>query len=557
MAFSISYIYQLVDKYTKPIDKIVHKTVKLERKINKSQKALKKFSTQATTAQNALSTVAIGAAALFPVKQAITFEAVMADVKKVIDLTDDQAKTLKKSIMKNSLAMGRLPADIARIAEAGGRLKIPIDKMDQFIGVVSRTSVAFDMLEATAGDSIASLRNKLKLTIDETESLMDAINFLADNTAAKGGNMIEVIARTAGVMSTIKMPKAFIAGWAAFADQVEVTPQLAASGLKMMINRMKMMPGMMDKLLKDPHKTMREYLGKFQAMDAAKRAPLLLKKFGQEAGKFAELAVNRLDLLDETMGLVADKTKFTGSMMKELQKKFATSEFQIARVKAMFTILAITIGNSVLPVIQSLIPIIIKISKVFNKFAEAHPQLMKFMIIGGILIALLGSTIVALGLMAGAVSFLLPIFAALASVIGGVSFFAGLMGITFAAVAGTVGVFIAGLAGLVAIFKLVWENISTIMDLGFGATVQIWIDMFTDLYKAIERISLEGLTTAFKWWKDVLGFDGKTSVTAEKNINTQGSLSGKIDIGTTGNATVEKATMETDMPGELGFNMGN
>ncbi len=73
---------------------------------------------------------------------------------------------------------------------------------------------------------------------------MDAINFLADNTATSGKRAVEVVARTVGTMKAIKMPPELVAGWAAFADQVEVTPELAASGLNMMIRRMTKIPSL-------------------------------------------------------------------------------------------------------------------------------------------------------------------------------------------------------------------------------------------------------------------------------------------------------------------------
>lgn len=416
MAFSVSYTYKIQDLYSGKLAKIRKATDRFRSATTKAQKATSKFANKMTSAQTALSGVGIGFATVFPIKQAMKFESVMADIKKVVDFkTPEQFEQLKSQIMGASEAMGRMPVDIAQIAVSGGKLGILPENMGQFINTVSKSAIAFDSLEGVMGDQIASIANKLNVPINKMGEMMDAVNFLADNTAASGKRMVEIIARTSGVMSTIKMPKEFIAGWAAFADQVEVTPQLAASGLRMMINRMKGMKGGMKKILADPTKAIKDYLVALRKVEPVKRAKQLKKMFGDEAGRFAEKAVNRLELLDKTMLLVANKTNFMGSMQKELQVKLKTTAVKLARLKAAFLNTAIIIGTAALPALRAISDRLFIVALRIKNFTKAHPELSKMiLLIGGAAVAFL-AILIPLGLIAGAIS---PLIGGFGTLIG-------------------------------------------------------------------------------------------------------------------------------------------
>lgn len=370
MSYSVSYLYLIQDRYSRKLDKIRKSTHKFDKTVDKATKRTALL----TKSMGVLKKIAVptGAvlAAIFPVKQAIDFEFAMADVLKVLDdITPAQLKALEGQIFKTSIAMGKLPKDISAIVAAGGRLGIPLKNLGAFTKLATKVSVAFDITDEVAGDSLASITDKLGLTMDATGNLMDAINHLADNTSAKAGGMIEIIGRISGTMKTVEMPPELIAGWAALADRVEVTPRLAASGINQMMGALKTMPGMMDKLLKAPSKTMSDYLKKLAKIDKRRLPKVLEKKFGRESARFVEKLVGKMHLLDQTLGLVADKTKLQGSMQRELNKKLTTTKVILRRVKSLFTVIFIKIGKKALPIIKKIEPFISKL----EKFAAGGP----------------------------------------------------------------------------------------------------------------------------------------------------------------------------------------
>lgn len=509
MAFTISYLYVIQDRYTRTLDKIRKKTERFSNTAHKTTGRVAALSKKMSNMQAIAGAAAVGLAAIFPVKKAIDFEFAMADVLKVLDdITPKQLQALEKQIFSTSIAMGRLPKDIAAVVAAGGRLGIPLEKLGEFTKLASRVAVAFDITEEVAGDSLASITDKLDLSMKATGGLMDAINHLADNTSAKAGGMIEIIGRISGTMKTVEMPPELIAGWAALADRVEVTPRLAASGMKMMMRAMKGMPGMMEKLLKAPSKTMSDYLRVLAKIDKRRLPKILEKKFGAEAAGFVEKLVGKIHLLDQTLGLVADKTRLQGSMQRELNKKLSTAKVKIDRMKSAFTVFAIVAGTSVLPIIKAFTPILIKIGNALSKFSEAHPQLFKIAIIFGVVTAAVSALLVVLGVVAAA-------FGAISLPIVGI-----VAGITAAIVA----------AGT--------------------------------LYAYAGKIG-NAFTSAFSSVKNLFGFGGPeapqrpvTGGVAGKSANAmQGTLNGKIEVVARGAVEAVKASMTSDMPGNLGMNM--
>lgn len=533
MAFSVSYIYQIQDRYSKTLERINQKTKAFDSGVAKVQNRVGRLNKSMSGLQNMSSGIAaagLATAAFFPIKHAIEFESVMADVKKVMnDITPEQFEDLKEKVMAAGVEVGKMPTGIGRIVESGAKLGINYANMPKFISLVSRASVAFDMLEGTAGDSIAAISNRLKLSIDQTGDLMDAINHLADNTAAGGSKMIEIISRTSGTMSLLRMPANVIAGWAAFADQVEVTPELAASGINMMINRMKVMPGMAEKMVKDPAKTIRDFLGRFETMEPAKRMVALTKVFGSEAGRFASKAVSNLDLLDKTMGLVGDSSKFAGSMSKELQNRLGTTENKLERMKAQLVNIAITFGDAFLPILSDITEAAAPVLKFIRNFTKQSPELSRFAI--------------AFMLIAAAI---VPLVA-----IGGIFI------TVFGAVSGTVAVVVGVIIALVSAVIALWDKIKAFFKFLLNiakSTVAAIKGLFGSLGDVVSGMMgavgpiIEGLSGLFGGGADV-------SVTADKAKAMQGSINGNILVSAEGGAKVKRAEMNTDIPGNLGLNM--
>lgn len=525
MAESVSYIYQIIDKFTPVLKRIEQANTRFEAGMKKVSAGMGRIGINAGRVKDSMMAfgAAAGAGLVVAAKKSMDFESVMADVSKVMNIASNDPAMIgfKENILKTSVAMGKLPKNIAEIAVAGGKLGIAMKDMDNFIGVVSRTSVAFDMLEGTAGEQIGSIQAKLGLTVNETGNLMDAVNYLADNTAAGGARMIDIIARTSGTLKSIDMPRKFMAGWAAFADQMEVTPELAASGLNMMIAKMRQMPGMLELMVKSPQGAIEGLLKSLSGLDAVTRAKQVDKLFGPEAGRFVLKAVNNMKKYDETMRLVVDDTKFAGSMMKELANKLGTSETAWGKIKAIFDVVAITVGDVLTPIIKEIAPKIVNIGFAFREWAKDNPNMLKLAIA-----------------IAGIAAALTPLLL-IASVIG-----APLL---------AMGAAIVGVSAAIFEIQQNWNYLVMDFKLGIEWIIEklnIAADKFKSLIMAPKNL---GMSLGEKI-KGFFGF-GEKGIAAQNAAATKSTLNGNIVVSAKPGSKVESAGMKTSAPGNLGFNM--
>src|SRR5690606_38824613 len=90
-------------------------------------------------------------------------------------------------------------------AAAGGQLGVPIDKLDQFVELAAKMSVAFDLSVEQAGDAVAKLSNIFNIPIENVEALGDAINTLGNTTAAREADILDVLTRIGGTASQFKL----------------------------------------------------------------------------------------------------------------------------------------------------------------------------------------------------------------------------------------------------------------------------------------------------------------------------------------------------------------
>jgi TP901 family phage tail tape measure protein len=419
MAFSAEYIYRIKDKYSATMKKISRATVSFSaatKKASRGAMALSKNMGVLGRKMASMRNMIGGAALAFGLwkftKSASVLEDKMADVSRVTGLTGSKLKAMQEQLQQMGRETGKSAEGLAEIAYEGGKLSVTNDKLTTFVLMVAKTAAAFDMLDSEAGRAIGSIRTKMGLTVDGTEELMNRLNFLADNTSATGDRMIEVVMRVSGTFKTLNVPIEVAAGWAGFADQIEVTGRLAASGLNQMMQKMMTMPGMMEKMLKDPTGAIKNYLESFAKMGEVRRAQKILKIFGNEAGRFVLKAVTNLDLLDSAMKK-AGSSEALGSMDREFANILARSSTAGNRIKETWLDITRSIGTGFLRMFDKYSSRLIKISDWLLGFVKAHPTLIKIVSIMALMAVAIIAIVIPLGFMMIAISALIPVIAAL------------------------------------------------------------------------------------------------------------------------------------------------
>lgn len=415
--FSISYIYTIKNKVSPTLKKItgsiknnnleVKKSSKMWAMVNRAiftsgvrmamlRKKSARFFAEARKNAKRLKgelrgswdqLLGIGATAMaisFPVKRAMEFETAMAGVAKAANLTKGTAQfnKMRGVILDMTKEIPKTANEIAAIFEAGARLGISQKDLPDFARLTAKTSVAFGLMAEEAGDSLASISAKMGVPINKMGLLMDAVNQLENTTSAKGKEMIEILGRVSGTAKSINMDPKQMAGLAAVANQITVSPELAASGINMMISRMQKVPKLQKALLKNPTTAIKDMLKQISKLDKAAQFKIINKIFGEEAGRFVTSLVNSLDVYDKTMGQVADTSKYAGSMQKEFATAAGTSESKVKLAQNAMMRTAIALGAKLLPAVNAGAVLLSKFANVItiivNNTGPLVPMLVAF-----------------------------------------------------------------------------------------------------------------------------------------------------------------------------------
>lgn len=448
MAFTISYTYQLIDKYTAPTQKIIAATRALTRYLKENQdaikgsnatltkmanrserlngslkalegnNALKHLTTQAKAlnaevekmglarlpgipgaapgvagvgrqaatggkfsrfgaAASGLTGVGAGMGISSVLKQTAAVENAMIDLGRATDLPAADLKKFEERFMSLSEQIGISTDKLAIMAYEGSKTGVDTADLDKYVKLTANAAVSFEILEDEAGRALGSIKAKMGLNIDQLKEMMDRVNFVADATSADGERMVNIIERLSGTFKTLKLDPSVAAGLAAVADQLEFSPELAASGMQMVISKMAQVPALAEKMIQAPEKTIRDVFMRLGKLPEAQRIAAATKMFGAEAARFAVKMAGSMDLFDETMKKAAD-SKAINSMEREMQSKLRSLTVLWKNMKNAVTNVMVAIGEGLAPDIKRFGEYLREVTPKVRDFVREHPGIIKF-----------------------------------------------------------------------------------------------------------------------------------------------------------------------------------
>lgn len=329
---------------------------------------------------------AIAAPLIEATHEAIQFESVMADVKKVVDFeTPEQFKAMSGDILKLSTELPMAAEGIAQIVAAGGQSGIAREDLLSFAESATKMGIAFDITADQAGDMMAKWRTAFKMNQEEVVALADKVNYLGNTTAASAPLISEVVTRIGPLGEVGGVASGEIAALGASIVGTGTSSEIAATGIKNLILGMSAGAGatksqaaafaslgmtaedVASRMQVDAKGAIIDVMKAIQALDADKQAATLQDLFGKESiGAIAPLLGN-LENLQENFDKVADATKYAGSMEQEYAARSQTTENQIQLAKNTMDAVAVTIGSALLPavgqVFASIAPVLTSIAE--------------------------------------------------------------------------------------------------------------------------------------------------------------------------------------------------
>lgn len=486
-----------IDKVAKGVDRLTQEESDLKNKIHqttmelnkrrdeldKNNESQKRFAkTQAALQKGAdfakkglVIAGAATAAMVVPVKLAIDYESSLADVKKVFNGTEAEFKSINTEILDMSTRLPMAAKDIAAIVAAGAQSGIASKELTTFAETAVKMGVAFDISAEQSGQSMAELRTAFRMSQDQVTTLADQINYLGNNTPAAAKGIMEIVQRIGPLGEVGGFAASSIAALGATLRGMGISEEIAATGIKNTM--LALVAGesatkgqkaayeelgldytkIAKNMQKDANGTTLMVLKQIAKLDKYKQAAVLADLFGKESLSAIAPLLTNMEALEKNLGLVADKSKYAGSMEQEYAARAATSANNIQLLKNSVSALGIDMGTVLLPPLNMVIDKARGLTNQVIAWAKENPALaatLTKIAVGGILLVG-GLSALALGITA-----LLGPIAILKVTLGTLGLGFSAVGAIFSPVGLIILGIVAAVAGAAYLIYRNWEPIS-------------------------------------------------------------------------------------------------
>lgn len=331
-----------------------------------------------------------------PINQAIAFESVMADVKKVVDFdTPQQFKQMSEDVLNLSTRLPMAAEGIGQIVAAGGQAGIAKNELTSFAESAVKMGVAFDQSADEAGQMMATWRTAFKLSQPAVVSLADKINYLGNTGPANAAKISAIVTRIGPLGEVAGVASGEIAAMGATIAGMGVESEIASTGIKNFmlsltagksatssqkkaLSFLKIDPGQLAAdMQKDAKGAMLKVLESLSKVPKAKQSAVMNALFGKESLAAIAPLLTNLDLLRSNFNKVADAQIYGGSMQKEYAARAATTANNIQLFKNKMAAVSITMGDMFLPAINKGLDKLAPFIEQFRAFVKDNPETIK------------------------------------------------------------------------------------------------------------------------------------------------------------------------------------
>lgn len=380
-------------------------------------------------------TIAIAAAPLaLAAREAINYEQAMAGVAKQVDGARDEnlqyTETyyqMSDAVKSMSTELGIVPDKVAGAMEASARMGVQgAEGLREFTTLSVKMGEAFETDGEIVAEQMAKIANIRGIKIDTTEGraqireLADTINYLDDQTTAKGGEIINVMQRISGTAAQTSFSNGEIAAMGTTMLELGDTAEVASTGLNAFMTKLATAPvqgksfqaalaqmGMdakqlQEDFIKDSKGTTLKLLDQINQLDGAAKAEILTNMFGAEyQDNIAKLAAGT-DKLRANFARLNEEGR-AGSVDKEFQAKMQTTTFALNQARAAVSVMAVTIGDALIPSIAAGTSWLANQVMWVTRLAQEHPAVVQGILsmaaaVAGLVLAYKGFRVVSAGI---------------------------------------------------------------------------------------------------------------------------------------------------------------
>lgn len=346
-------------------------------------------------------TVALGAVVAAPLKVAADRETHAAGIAKQLQGARDEAGKLtqtfwntRKAIVELGHTIPMATNDLLDMASAGLRMGIAGDAIADFTKNTSMLAAALELNPEETAERFGKLQTTYRLTSKQALELGDALNYVDDQSTARGGDIIDVLGRVGGSAGLINITAKSVVGYGAALLSMGETAETTGTALNKLfttlslgnkgtkaaqavIRQLGFSPNEVAKSMQlDADKTMQVIFKKVAKLPKTKQLSALVDLFGVEAAPKLAKFVSSADQLTESLKN-ANGEAAKGSVLREYGNVVQTTNAQMVMLANRTADVADNIGTVLLPTVNDAAKIVGKFTTVVANFAQAHPAITK------------------------------------------------------------------------------------------------------------------------------------------------------------------------------------
>lgn len=417
------------------------------------------------------------------VNRAIDFEDKMADVAKTTGLSGDKLANFSNEILNMSKKTRSSISDLQDIAVIGGQLGVSEDKLLGFVDAANKFGVALGGDYSGGLESAVLEVGKLNSLYSDTKSLAidehlmrsgSAFNALSSAGKSSAENINDFASRVGTLPGALKPSFTAVAGLGAFLEEVGIDAERGSSGFSnLMLTAAKQLPAFAREmkmsaseakalLEQDPVAFAQKFSRSLNKLSPDKLAQKLadLKIGGQETIKIVGSLGDESNRLTDLIDLSNKSFQEATSLQDEYNTKNTTTAARLAIAKNNMEALAITVGTSLAPILNTLIETLTPIIGSIGKWAEENPKLIKTIALIGVGLLTLAGIIKGVTIALSISKFVMTSYTAIMGIYNTVQLAAAVGGYTLA------GAIWATLAPILLIIAVIAAVILVIMNWG-------------------------------------------------------------------------------------------
>lgn len=322
--------------------------------------------------------LAVGAGLALSAKAAIDFESSFAGIRKTVDTSEAGFRMLAQGIRQMATEIPIGVNELNRIGELGGQLGVKPGDLLEFIDVIAKIGVTTTLSTDQAAMGFARIDNIMQLGGKSFDNMGASIVDLGNNFAATEDEILTFALRVAPVGATVGLVTDEVLGIATAFTSVGIPAERGGTAIQKTLISMaeaaKNGGVELDVFAETAGMTAEAFAAMFES-DPAEAFTLFVEGLGrvnEEGGNtFAVLdavglgnervrasllaAANAGDVLRESLALSATAWGDNTALTEEAQKRFETTASALIILKNKVQDLAITLGSSLLPAINTFI----------------------------------------------------------------------------------------------------------------------------------------------------------------------------------------------------------